>query len=193
MPFLATVARQVAFIPLFALLSIVVGLACTQSEVPVSPTPTMAPTPDIGATVAMSVQQAIAAMTTPTPTATPIPTATPTPTAEEIVRRSSLSAVQIMTDNGFGSGFIVDSNGGVITNAHVVAGVSKVIVRVYPKQAVSPDPPLHHALVPVYELKLGQSEQVLGMIHTLGGALGRQLPVFPEEAGQLQLLQMMLQ
>ena len=52
-------------------------------------------------------------------------------------------------------------------------------------EAGGPDPPLYHALVPVYELKLGQSEQVLGMIHTLGGAQGRQLPVFPEEAGSL--------
>ena len=57
-----------------------------------------------------------------------------------------------------------------------------------------PYAPLHHALVPVDELKLGQPEQVLGvMIHTLGGALGRHLPVFPEKAGQLQLLKVMLQ
>ena len=60
-------------------------------------------------------------------------------------------------------------------------------------EAGGADPPLHHALVPVDELKLGQSEQVLGMIHTLGGALRGQLPVFPEKAGQLQFLQMMLQ
>ena len=63
----------------------------------------------------------------------------------------------------------------------------------YGGEAGGADPPLHHALVAVDELKLGQPEQVLGMIHTLGGALGRQLPVFPEKAGQLQLLQMMLQ
>ena len=63
----------------------------------------------------------------------------------------------------------------------------------YGGEAGGADPPLHHALVPVYELKLGQSEQVLGMIHTLGGALRGHLPVFPEEAGQLQLLKVMFQ
>ncbi len=56
-----------------------------------------------------------------------------------------------------------------------------------------PVPPLHHALMAVDELQLGQPEQVLGMVHTLGGALGCHLPVFPEKAGQLQFLQVMFQ
>ena len=56
-----------------------------------------------------------------------------------------------------------------------------------------PYAPLHHALVPVYEFQLGQPEQVLGVIHTLGGALRGHLPVFPEEAGQLQFLKVMFQ
>ena len=34
-----------------------------------------------------------------------------------------------------------------------------------------PDPPLHHALVAVDEFQLGQPEQVLGVVHTFGGAL----------------------
>ena len=55
------------------------------------------------------------------------------------------------------------------------------------------DPPLHHSLVAVDEFQLGQPEQVFGVVHALGGALGRHLPVFPEEAGQLQFLQVMLQ
>ena len=55
------------------------------------------------------------------------------------------------------------------------------------------DPPLHHALVAVYELKLGEGQQVLGMVHTLGGAQGSHLPVFPEKAGQLQLFEMVFQ
>ena len=55
------------------------------------------------------------------------------------------------------------------------------------------DPPLHHALVAVDEFRLSQPKQVLGMVHTLGGALGRQLPVLSQEAGQLQLLQMVFQ
>ncbi len=56
-----------------------------------------------------------------------------------------------------------------------------------------PNPPLHHALVAVDEFKLGEPEQVLGMVHTLGGALGSHLTVFPEKAGQLQLLQVVFQ
>ena len=55
------------------------------------------------------------------------------------------------------------------------------------------DPPLHHALVAVDELKLSQPEQVLGMVHTLGGALGCHIPVFPEEAGQFQLFEIVFQ
>ena len=60
-------------------------------------------------------------------------------------------------------------------------------------EAGGPDPTLHHWLVPVDELKLSQPEQVLGMIHTLGGAPRGHLPVFPEEAGQLEFLQVMFQ
>ena len=55
------------------------------------------------------------------------------------------------------------------------------------------DPPLHHALVAVDELQFREPEQVLGMIHILGGALGCHLTVFPEKAGQLQLLQVVFQ
>ena len=55
------------------------------------------------------------------------------------------------------------------------------------------DPPLHQSLVAVDEFQFGQPEQVFGVVHALGGALGRHLPVFPEEAGQLQFLQVMLQ
>ena len=55
------------------------------------------------------------------------------------------------------------------------------------------DPPLHQSLVAVDKFQFGQPEQVFGVVHALGGALGRHLPVFPEEAGQLQFLQVMLQ
>ena len=56
-----------------------------------------------------------------------------------------------------------------------------------------PYAPLHHAPVPVDEFQFRQPEQVLGVIHTLGGALRGHLPVFPEEAGQLQFLKVMFQ
>ena len=51
-----------------------------------------------------------------------------------------------------------------------------------------PYAPLHHALVAVDELQLGQPEQVLGMIHTLGGALRGHLPVFRRKLGSFSSL-----
>ena len=60
-------------------------------------------------------------------------------------------------------------------------------------EAGGADPALHHALAAVDEFQFRQPEQVLGVVHALGGALGRHLVVFPEEAGQLQLLQMVFQ
>ena len=45
------------------------------------------------------------------------------------------------------------------------------------------DPPLHHALVAVDEFQLREAQQVLGVIHTLGGALRGHLPVLSQEAG----------
>ena len=59
---------------------------------------------------------------TPTtePTATPRPTPRPTPTTEEVVRRVSQSVVQVETREGTGSGFVINAQGDVITNAHVV-------------------------------------------------------------------------
>ena len=56
-----------------------------------------------------------------------------------------------------------------------------------------PYAPLHHALVAVDELQFREPEQVLGMIHILGGALGSHLTVLPEKAGQLQLFEMVFQ
>ena len=60
-------------------------------------------------------------------------------------------------------------------------------------EAGSSDPPLHHALLAVDEFQFGEPEQVPWVVHSLGGALGRHLPVFPEEAGQLQFFQMVFQ
>ena len=99
------------------------------------PTATAAPTslptvtPDIGATVVASVAEALAQVptVTPRPTATPVPTPTPTPTpaptptVQDIVENIDASLVQIgATGVGWGSGFIVHADGGIITNAHVV-------------------------------------------------------------------------
>ena len=50
-------------------------------------------------------------------------------------------------------------------------------------EAGGPDPTLHHWLVPVDELKRSQPEQVLGMIHTLGGAPRGHLPYSRRKQG----------
>ena len=55
------------------------------------------------------------------------------------------------------------------------------------------DPALDHALVAVSEFQFGEVEQVVGVADTFGSALGGQLAVLPEEGGQFQLLEMVLQ
>ena len=60
-------------------------------------------------------------------------------------------------------------------------------------EAGGADPALHHALVAVNEFQFGETQQVVGMGHPLGGALGGQLAVLPEEGGPLQFLEVVFQ
>ena len=60
-------------------------------------------------------------------------------------------------------------------------------------EAGGPDPALHHALVAVDEFQFGETQQVVRVVHILGGALGGQLAVLPEEGGQPEFLKVMLQ
>lgn len=53
---------------------------------------------------------------------------TPTPTLQDVVRLTTPSLVQVTSSESAGSGFIVDSGKGVITNAHVVGGDARVSV-----------------------------------------------------------------
>lgn len=75
----------------------------------------------------------ISPISPPVPTKTPRPASIPlpieTPTLSSMVEDISPSVVQIVTPSGTGSGFVVDSDGLVLTNSHVVDGFSTVNVR----------------------------------------------------------------
>ncbi len=129
---------------------IAAGIAAIPTDTPVpSPTPTATPEPTAApvptatptATPTPTPTATPAPTPTPTPTATPAPTATraptPTPTVQDMVRGITPSLVIVESDIGSGSGFIVDSGGGVITNAHVVGNASRVTVWTHNGQRLS--------------------------------------------------------
>ena len=60
-------------------------------------------------------------------------------------------------------------------------------------EARSFDPALDHSVMAVYELKLREPQEVARMVDVLGGTLAGHLAVLPQEGGQLQLLEVVLQ
>jgi putative serine protease PepD len=73
-----------------------------------------------------------------TSTASPSATTTAAPTASgataveqqfvAVIKQTQPQVVQIQTDSGLGSGVIFDTNGNIVTNAHVVSGAGQLVV-----------------------------------------------------------------
>ena len=133
---------------------------------------------------------------TPTATATPstTPVSTATPTIAELVTNVQGGVVQILTITSSGSGFIIDSDGRVVTNQHVVGGNQSITVRMhdgteYPAVVLGVDPVADLAIVDIVPeialqpVPLGDSdlvqlgEEVVAIGYPLGYQLGQSMVV----------------
>ena len=89
-----------------------------------TPSPTTIPTPIISHTPIT--------LPTPAPTNTPTPTATPQPDTSldlaDVVEHARAGVVRIEGTTGSGSGFVVDVDGYILTNEHVIDGQSRLTV-----------------------------------------------------------------
>ena len=129
----------------------------------------------------------------------PPPTATPTPTPqvpmpsgvppmEDVIQTTMPGIVEILTPSGSGTGFIVNEEGLVITNRHVVEGNDRVNIRLatggsYGGSVVNVHPTLDLAYIeidpgPAFSpLKLGDSDalRVGASVIAIGFPLGSEL------------------
>ena len=138
----------------------------------------------------------LSAQTTPTATTTPLttPTSTATPTIAQMVKNVQGGVVQILTITSSGSGFVIDTDGRVVTNQHVVGGNQSVTVRMhdgteYPASVLGVDAVADLAIVDIAPeialtpVPLGDSdlvqlgEQVVAIGYPLGYQLGQSMVV----------------
>ena len=112
------------------------------------------------------------------------------PSPADVMENALPSIVQILTDSGSGSGFIVNDGGLVVTNQHVVEGSRNIRVRLgtgritYPGEVVERDPRLDLAYVQIDSrleftpIAIGDSdeirvgEEVIAIGFPLGSELG---------------------
>ena len=144
-----------------------------------------APTPTATATSTPSVTPT----STTTPSATPTASATPT-TIAQLVKNVQGGVVQILTITSSGSGFIIDTDGHVVTNQHVVGGNRSVTVRMndgteYPASVLGVDAVADLAVIDIAPeialtpVPLGDSskvqvgEDVVAIGYPLGYQLGQ--------------------
>ena len=155
-----------------------------------TPSPTDTPTPTVTATHTATATATHTPIPTSTPTPTHTPLATSTPTLSAMVEGVTSGVVQIVAGSSSGSGFIIDSNGLVVTNEHVVRGFQTVTVRIaggssYTGNVLGVDVGADLALVEIQSsrkfdtLELGDSDSlevgddVIAMGFPLGDILGR--------------------
>ena len=192
-----------AFFGLLCLAGVSLLAACGEPSAPAplpthTPFPTSIPTPPPTDTPPPTSTPAPTAVPWATQAAAPSPTATipprtapalvptSTPTLSSMVEQVTAGIVQIVTSSGTGSGFIIDEEGLVVTNAHVVEGFETVDVRLasgqsYQAEVLGVDAATDLALLDlrgVIEFEpvaLGDSdtvsvgEEVIAMGYPLGG------------------------
>ena len=134
----------------------------------------------------------------PSPSSAPTtPTSTvsmkPAPSLAQLYARSQDAVAYVQTQKGSGSGFLVDKNGQIVTNEHVVDGASRVTVRfgehgkALPARVVSEDASDDLAVLDVADsavakitpltlgsssgLRVGQSAIAIGSPFGLSGTL----------------------
>ena len=134
----------------------------------------------------------LSARLTPTATGSPVPSATPT--LVQLIRNVQGGVVQVITLSGTGSGFVMDSDGRVVTNHHVVEDNRNVTVRMfdgkeYQAAVLGVDANADLAIVDIYggediqPVPLGDSartdlgEDVIALGFPLGFQLGQSLTV----------------